>query len=373
MAGKTSKTNKSQGDRRPASTMEELLANTGYQVKGFRSGEKIKAKIIEIGPKWVIFDVGGKSEGVLSEMYFQEAREYIKTLKVGDTVNATVMDPETSDGSVILSLRHASAEAIWERLEAARKESKELSVSVKNASASGVLVEYDGISGFIPTSHLGKKVLSELNELSGKRIQVKVVEIDKSRRKAVFSEKAVSEKENIELYEKAIKSLKDGEIYDGKITTVVDFGVFVAIPMTVDKKKVDVEGLVHLSELSWEKTEKGATGLKVGDKVSVKVLGDREGKLALSMKQAIADPWETIGNKYKVEDRVTGKVSRISDFGVFVQLESGIEGLIHMTKIPPAQKLKIGDEVNCNIEEIDTKQKKIALGLVLTAKPLGYK
>lgn len=358
---------------KPASSMEELLAKSGYNIKGFSRGEKIKAKLVEVSSHSAIFDVGGKSEGVLIDSYFQEAKEYLRSLKIGETVTATVMDPETSDGSVLLSLRQAASDSVWDYLETAKKDGTILNVLVKTSTPSGILVGEENISGFIPTSQVGKNTGARLDDLIGKRIKVKVIEVDKKRKRVVFSEKAVSESGDIELNEKAVKELKEGEIYSGTVVTVADFGIFVAIPVQLKNKKVNVEGLVHISELSWEKIEKPADAFKKGQKVKVKVLAGRAGKLSLSIKQAGVDPWIKISDKYKVEQKIKGKIVRVSDFGAFVQIEPGIEGLIHITKIPPTKHLKVSDEVQCYIEEINPREKRISLGLVLTQKPIGYK
>lgn len=349
-------------------TMEELLKKYGSKVRGFTRGEKIQARIIEINKKSVLFDVGGKSEGVLKDIYFQEARDFMKTLKVGDVVSALVMDSETSDGNVLLSLRHAASDSLWERLADLKKKGTVVSVSIKNSNPSGVSVEYEGINGFIPTSQMGKATQKNIDSIKDS-IRVKVIEIDKSKRKVVFSEKAVSEEKEIKEFEKVFEQIKVGEIYKGVVTTVTNFGIFVEIKVD----KISVEGLVHVSESSWEKVNRPSDMFKVGDKVEVKVLGVTDGKLSLSVKQAGKNPWEKVAKKYKADDKVTGKVIRNSDFGTFVQLEPGIEGLIHITKIPPAMRLNIGDEVKCYIEEIDERNKKISLGLVLSSKPVGYK
>jgi ribosomal protein S1 len=351
--------------------MEELLAKyAGNPVKGFVRGQKIEAKLIEISKKVAVFDIGGKSEGLLVDQYFQEARDYLRGLKPGDTVTATVMDPENSDGSVLLSLRSAASESLWRSLEKDRKEGKELTVWVKNITASGVLADYEGVAGFIPTSQLSRQLQSsDLNDLNGKSIKVKILELDKSKKKIVFSEKAISESADIKASKDALENIKEGEAYKGKITTLTDFGAFVEIKV----KKTQVEGLVHVSELSWQKVGKPSDTFKVGQKVEVVVLGKKDGKLSLSIKHAQKDPWDEALKKYKIDDKFKGKVTRNSDYGVFVELEPGVEGLIHITKIPPAKKLNPGDIVNCYIEEIDKANKKISLGLVLTSKPLAYK
>lgn len=351
-----------------AITMEELLKKHASTIKGFSRGQKIDAKVIEIGKKLATFDVGGKSEGVLRDIYFQEARDYVKGLKPGDKVTAMVMDPETADGNVLLSLRHAASDSLWDRLEELKKNKSVVSVVVKNSNSSGISVDFEGINGFVPSSQVGRELLKKIDGLGGV-LHVKVIEVDKNRRKIVFSEREVSEADQIKELGETLKKIKVGEVYEGVVTTVANFGVFVEIKVG----KTKVEGLVHVSELSWEKIGKPSDKVKEGDKVEVKVLGVNDGKLSLSVKQAQADPWEAAIKKLKVDDKVKGKVVRHSDFGVFVSIMPGVEGLIHITKIPPATKLNVGDEVNCYIEEIDEKNKKISLGIVLTAKPVAYK
>ena len=349
--------------------MQELLALHASKIKGFKRGEKIEAKLIEIGKKSAVFDVGGKSEAILKDLYFSEARDYLKTLKPGDKVFAVVMDPETSAGNVLLSLRHAASDSLWDKLKELKDKETPVFVHVKNSNQSGFSVDYEGVSGFIPSSQISKNLLANIDN-APESIKVKIIEINKEKRKVVFSEKGVSEEKEMKDLEKVISSIKTDEIYDGIVTTITNFGVFVKIKV----KKSDVEGLVHVSEISWDKVGKPSEVLKVGDKVKVKVLAAHDGsKLSFSIKQAQDDPWQNIENKFKVDDKVKGTIVRNSDFGTFVKIAPGIEGLIHMTKIPPATKLNIGDEVNCYIEEIDTKNKKISLGLVLTAKPIAYK
>ncbi len=350
-------------------TMEELLKKYGSKVKGFKRGQKVESKLLELSKKAALFDIGGKSEGVINDIYFQEARDYLKTLKVGDTVTAVVINPEMPDGSVLLSLRHAASDSLWKKFQGDLNEGKIVNVLVKNSNQSGILVDFEGISGFIPTSQIGRVMQQNLAGIVNTVIKVKVIEVDKAKRKIVFSEKAVSEVKEMEEASKAFKDLKVGEIYEGKITTITTFGVFVEIVV----KKTKIEGLVHVSETSWDKTNNIADMFKVGEKVKVKVLEQHAGKLSLSIKQAEKDPWGEVADKFKVEDKLKGTVTKNSDFGTFVAIAPGIEGLIHITKIPPATKLNVGDVVNVYIEEIDTKNKKISLGLVLSVKPIGYK
>ncbi len=170
-------------------TMADLLAKYGSKVKGFARGQKIEAKVVEISKKSAIFDVGGKSEGVIKDIYFQEARDYLKTLQVGDKVAAVVMDPETPDGNVLLSLRHAAADSLWEKFQDELNKGTIVTVAVRNSNQSGILVDFEGISGFIPTSQIGKALLERINDITNDTIKVKVIEVDKSKKKIVFSEK----------------------------------------------------------------------------------------------------------------------------------------------------------------------------------------
>jgi small subunit ribosomal protein S1 len=364
---------KSSNKKSAPKSMEELLAQSGFSIKTFELGEPVDARIISIDPKSVTLDIGGKSEGIIVGSNFDEAKSFIRGLKVGDKVHAVVVDPEASDGMVRLSLRQSATDAIWKNLEEIKKKGKEVEVFGKNVTDKGIVVEFQSTTGFIPTSQLSKKALKNTQKLLETPFKVKVVEADKIRNRVVFSEKAVTEGEEMELQNKAISNLKEGEIYDGVVKDVTSFGIFVEIIVNVEKSKIPVEGLVHISEISWEKTEDPKTEFSVGDKVKVIVLGTKDGKLNLSIKHAKKDPWDDVDKKYSVDQKIKAKVVKRSGFGVFVELEPGIEGLIHITKIPPGTELKKGDEAACYIEEVNKEEKRISLGLILTSKPVGYK
>jgi ribosomal protein S1 len=349
--------------------MADLLARAGKKVQTFTQGQRVEAKILSKSRTALVLDIGGKSEGIVTEKGFTDAKEFIETLNVGDKVLATVLIPETREGTTILALKDAIKDIAWEMLLKAKEKGEDIPVLGKILGTSGLTVDISGIEGFIPMSQLGKIALEDAQSLEGKYFKVKVMEVDKSTNKIVLSEKEVSEAGDIKLAKEALKKIKEGEIYDGEVTTVAPFGAFVKIKVG----KASLEGLVHVSELSFSKVNLPSDVIKEGDKVKVRVLASREGKLAFSIKQAQKDPWSEVEGKYKVEDKVTGKVVRISDFGAFVELEPGIEGLIHITKIPPTHKLELGHDVKCIVEEVNQKDKRIALGLVLTSIPVGYK
>lgn len=353
-----------------AKSMSELLAKAGKKFISYSVGQKIRAKVVSKTHKALILDIGGKSEGIVTEKAFIEARDFIKTLKVGDEVTVSVLIPESRDGSVVLSLRQAMFGAAWQKLEKARDAKEAVAVYGKGVNPSGVAVDCEGVGGFIPGAQLGKEVSKNPQSLVGKYFKAVPLDVDRLSNKLVLSEKEVSEASDIKAASEAILKVKEGDIYKGIVTTVANFGCFVKIE--IDKKR-EVEGLVHISELSWGRVERVSDVVNKGDEVRIKVIGKKDGKLAFSIKQALKDPWQEASKKYKPEAKVKGRVVRLSDFGAFVELEPGIEGLIHITKIPPATRIKEGDEVNCYVEEIDTKSKKLSLGLVLSVKPIGYK
>lgn len=354
--------------------MEELLALYGASLRGLSQGDRVRGRVIAKNSNRLILDIGGKSEGIVAEKAYKEAESFIKTLEIGDEVEASVIIPETPDGFTILSLRAAAGQASWDKLQRAKEAASQLEVEVKGANPSGLMVEIYGLTGFIPNSQLGKKVFPNKASLAGKRLKVAVIEVDRASNKIVLSERAVSEAGDIELARVALEKIKEGEVYDGVVTTVYDFGCFVKIGVAVTKKEIaELEGLVHISEMSWEKVDDPKKLVSEGDEVKVKVIGIKDSKLALSIKHTLKDPWEKAMGKYKVDSKTKGKVVKVSDFGIFVSLEPGVEGLVHMTKIPPGMKFTEGDEVNVYIEEVDPVSRKISLGLVLTTKPVGYK
>jgi len=354
-------------------TMEALLAQFEAPIALTR-GQRVKGKVTAITKKNVVVDIGGKSEGLVAERAFQEAKDFIKTLKVGDEVTASILIPETPDGFSILSLRAAAHDATWKKIEESQKKGMPIDVLGVSVSASGLMVEIDDLVGFIPTSLIGKKAQANPQELVGKRISAVVVEWARGENKIVLSERDVSEAEEIKLSYEALDKVKTGSIHEGKVSKIYNFGCFVKVDVAIKKgKTVPVEGLVHVSEMSWEKVKDPNELVSEGDIVTVKVLGNVDGRLSFSIKKAQKDPWEGIEDKFKKDARLKGKVVKLSDYGVFVQLTPGVEGLVHMTKIPPGEKLEEGKEVNVYVEEIDSKSRKISLGLVLTRKPIGYK
>lgn len=356
-----------------ASNMEELLAAHEAKVQSFKKYQKIDASFLRTDKTSVAyFDVDGKSDAILEGEFFNESKDYVLTLKPGDKVRATVMEPETKEGNILISLRDAALKVFWEMLEKAQKEGTTITVTGRSATERGIVVVVDNnVTAFIPISQLGKELAENPEELVGEKIKVKVLDVDQRNDKIVLSERAVSEQAEIEQMKKALDAIKEGQEYEGTVKKLTSFGAFVEIMV----KDIPVEGLVHISELSWGKVEKSSSVLAVGQTVKVIALGvDEDDRLALSIKQTRKDPWKDISSKYTPDQRLKGAVTRMSDFGAFVELEPGVEGLIHITKIPPGTILEVGQDVNVYIEEVNEIDRRISLGIVLTAaKPVGYK
>lgn len=368
------------GKRDKPQTMEELLAQAKTSIRSLSRGQKVKGKVVDISKKSVSVDIGGKSEGLVTERAFNETKGYIKSLKVGDKVTATVLIPETPDGFAILSFRHAQREAAWEKILKAKAKGELLVVLGHGVNPSGLTAEVQGLVGFIPNSQLGKEALRNRRSLIGKHFEARVLEADPGTNKIILSEKEVSEAGEIKLIKRAQAVIKEGKVYDGEVTKIYAFGCFVKINISLKKgeglpagRQVSVEGLVHISEMSWEKVDDPRDIVSEGDKVKVKLISKKDGKLSFSIKHGRKDPWEDASAKYKKDSRVKGKVAKVSDYGIFVQLEPGVGGLIHVTKIPPGTKLERGQEVEVYVEEIREEERKLSLGLVLTRKPVGYK
>lgn len=363
-------------------SMDELLSEYGSGIYYPSTGDRISGRVIRKEEGRLFVDIGAKTEGLVAEKAYREAEGLIKNLKEGDEVQVFVLIPETPEGYTILSLRPMLEEFVWKKIINSYEESTPILVFGKGVTSSGINVDLGGVTGFIPISQIGKEALKNPHLLVGKSFEAVVIDADRSAKRVILSEKEVSEKEEIENAKKAIKNIKEGEIFEGEVVGIYDFGCFVKIEVPLSKKskmKVPLEGLVHISELSWEKVQKPSDVVKQGEKVKVKVIGkslpSRKGvaKLAFSIKQTQKDPWEDVDKRYPKDARVSGKVVKISGFGIFVSLEPGIEGLVHITKIPPGKKYNIGDEVKVYVEDVDKEKKKLSLGLLLTEKPVGYK
>lgn len=356
-------------------TMEELLASSSYVLSVPKKGETIKGLVTSVTRKAVMVDIGAKTEGIVTEREYEFAKDFIETMKVGDEIDVYVASEENERGQILLSLKRAMFDKLWGMLEDYLKNEKELQVKTVELNRGGMIVRWQGLRGFIPSSQFGASYAGNLQGLVGQEIQVKPIEVDREKNRLIFSEKHVSEAAVMEAREGALKSVKVGNTFSGSVTGVLSFGAFVAVPVVSGKETITVEGLVHISEISWEKVEDIHKYLKVGDKVEVKVLGVEEGtgKLNLSMKQLQADPWSRVAEKYGAGTTVKGTVSRSAPFGVFVNFEPGVDGLIHVSRLASFGELVPGSEIEVLVENVDPEHRRMSLGPVLKEVPVGYK
>lgn len=355
----------------PAITMEDLLSSAGYTLSVPKKGETMTGLVTMVNRKMVLVDVGAKTEGVVADKEYEIAKEFIETIKIGDEIDVYVASDENERGQILLSLRRAMMGKLWDMLDDYLKNETEVQVKSVELNRGGMIVKWQGLRGFIPSSQFGSVFAGNLQGLVGKAIAVKPIEVDREKNRLIFSEKHVSEAAVMAERETALKAVKVGDVLEGKVTGVLNFGAFVAIHVG----SVTVEGLVHISEISWEKVDDIHKYLKVGDSASVKVMGVEEGtgKLNLSIKQLKNDPWAAAGDKYPAGTTVKGKVSRSAPFGTFVNFEPGVDGLIHVSRMGSFPELKMGEEIEVLVENVDPANRRMSLGPVLTEVPVGYK
>jgi len=358
-------------------TMDQLLKQTGYHLHGFKKGEVVEGIITEKTKRSVWVDIGAKTEGIILDKEIRTAKDFIAQLKIGDKIKVTVFQPENESGQPLLSFKKTLSDFVWSELEEALKTGSSMKAKGKEVNKGGLVVEVKGLPGFIPTSCFSAKLSGKIDDLVNRTVEAKLIEIDRKKNRVILSEKAVSESDLIKEQKELLNKVKVGDELEGEVAGVMPFGLFVKVKIKDKKKKkpLSLEGLVHISEISWEKVENPSKFYKEKDEVRVKVLAvdEKSGKLNLSIKQLEDDPWADIEKRYPLESKVKGEIVRLAPFGTFVSLDKGIEGLIHISKVPAEKLLKIGDKVDCFIESIDKEARKMSLGLVLKAKPVGYK
>lgn len=350
-------------------TMEELLALEGAAIKGRKRGDVVEGTVISLSGRSVLLDIGGKGEGVVHEKEIPYISDIISGLKVGDKIMVSVVNDENERGQTVVSLRRTAANKRWETLKAALDSKGEVEVIIREQSKGGFLVDYQGLRGFIPMSQADSELNRQGDKAAGRKAKVAVIEVDKDANRLVFSQRqgVMSDKQK-----DLLKKVEVGKNYQADITGIVSFGAFASVKVAEGE---NLPGLIHISEIAWEKVENPGDYCKVGQKLEVKVIGtdQKTGKLTLSIKQLLTDPWQDVTKVLTVEQTIKGKVTRITGYGVFVSLLPGIEGLVHISKMAPGEEPKVGDDVECLIEEISPERRKISLSFVAHAKPIGYR
>ncbi len=351
-------------------TMADLLSKASKDFYIPKKGEEVLATVSEITSKKIYFDVGAKTEGVLFGRELDRVKDFIFQLKVGDKVKTVVGEVEDPRGQILLNLRNIAGNYAWSFYQERLTDGEPIEVVGQDQNAGGILVQAPfGLTGFIPGSCLGSEWINQENLLVGKKIKVCVIEVDREKNRLVFSERAVSEADQIAQEKSILNKLKEGEAVKTKVIKIAPYGLFVE----VEQSEISLEGLVHISEISWEKVTNLNHLYQIGDVVEAKILNKEGNRLQLSIKQLKSDPWEEIVKKYPENKQIAGKVTKITNYGWLVELDEGVEGLVHISKIPTNKKTEVGDEVSCFIDSIDPANRRISLGLVLAQKPIGYK
>lgn len=334
----------------------------------------IDGTVVKVSSNEVMVNVGYKSEGIipLNELSNKPVENPNEVLKVGDKIKVYVLKLEDKEGNLVLSKKRADAISSWSQIEQAFEKGEVVTGTVTEVVKGGLLASIDGVTGFIPASHVGLRYVPDLTVYMGKELKLKVLEIDKNKNRVVFSHKLVLEEEKEKLKEKTLATIEEGQIIRGTVKRLTDFGAFVDIG--------GIDGLIHISDLAWHKVKHPSEVVKEEQEVEVKVLKinrERE-RISLGLKQVMPNPWDDIEEKYKVGSVIEGKVVNLVNFGAFVEIEPGVEGLVHISQISkehipsPDSVLKVGDIVKVKIMDINAKDKKISLSIkeALDEKPI---
>ena len=345
-------------------TMDELLAQS-EGASPLVVGEVVEGKVLSVKKHEILIDLGARGIGMVP----RREVEFSKSLQTGDSVDASVIESEMEDGYALLSLRKAVKDKGWEVAIKAMEEEEVVEVEPFDANRGGLLIEYEGVRGFLPVSQLSAEhyprlssndkdeILQRLNVLLGKKIKVRVIDVDRKANKLIFSEKAAVKDNLAEVFGK----MSVGDTAKGVVTGVVDFGVFVNVE--------GIEGLIHISEISWERVLNPSDYVKIGDKVEAKIIDIDKDRLSLSMKQLVEDPWLGEVEKFAKGSEVEGTVTRITPFGAFVQLSPAVEALVHVSElgkgsdVDPESIFTLNEKKKFRVLEIDKSNRKISLCL----------
>ncbi len=351
-----------------AQTMNDLISS-GAEIRVLKPGDMIEGKIISVTKNEVYLDLTGYGVGVVRGRELYDDQATLNSLKPGDIIEAAVVETENRDGNVELSLRQAGHERVWQKLSDLMESRDIVATKILAANKGGLMIEINNVTGFLPVSQLSiehyprveegdkNRILGILNSYVGQHFNVQVITADPEEEKLIVSEKAVFEEE----LQKNLSVLKIGDIVKGQITGIVDFGVFV--------KFDDLEGLVHISELAWQRIENPKELFKVGDTVQAKVIAIEKGRVSLSIKQLQTDPWQESVKKYQLGQVVTGKISKIMPFGVFVELDSDIQGLAHLIELSHDEVkdatdiVKEGEEREFKVISIEPAEHRLGLSI----------
>jgi small subunit ribosomal protein S1 len=342
----------------------QLVPNYEATIKPINEGDVVAGEVVRIDKDEVLVDIGYKSEGVIpaTELSIRRSVDPSDEVSLGDSVDALVLTKEDAEGRLILSKKRARFEKAWRKIERAAESGEPVDGTVIEVVKGGLILDL-GVRGFLPASLVDIRRVHNLDEFMGQQLECKVIELNRSRNNVVLSRRAVLEEERKEVRQQILGRLQPGQVVEGKISNIVDFGAFVDLD--------GIDGLIHISELSWSHVNHPSEVLSIGDTVRVKVLDiDRERqRISLGLKQTQEDPWQRVLDSYGSGDVLEGKVTKVVAFGAFVEIVPGVEGLVHISELAehhvesPSEVVAPGDEVKVRILEIDEERRRISLSI----------
>src|SRR6266404_6034849 len=342
----------------------KVVPNYDATIHPFQEGDVVTGHVVRIDNDEVLVDIGYKSEGVIpaNELSIRKAVDPGEEVHLGEEVDAIVLTKEDQDGRLIMSKKRARFEKAWRRIEKAADSGEPVEGTVIEVVKGGLILDL-GVRGFLPASLVDIRRVQNLDEFMGQKLECKVIELNRSRNNVVLSRRAVLEEERKEVREQILGNLEPGQVVEGTISNIVDFGAFVDLE--------GMDGLIHISELSWSHVNHPSEVLEIGQKVNVKVLDidrDRQ-RISLGLKQTQSDPWQQVLESYQEGDVVSGKVTKVVTFGAFVEILPGVEGLVHISELAqhhvenPREVVSQGDTVNVRILEVDAERRRLSLSL----------
>jgi small subunit ribosomal protein S1 len=340
----------------------QIVPNYDATFRAIEEGEVVTGHVVRIDKDEVLVDIGYKSEGVIpaNELSIRKSVDPNEEVHLGEEVDAIVMTKEDQDGRLIMSKKRARFEKAWRRIETAAESGEPVEGTVIEVVKGGLIIDL-GVRGFLPASLVDIRRVPNLDEYMGTKIETKVIELNRSRNNVVLSRRAVLEEERKEVRQQILDRLQPGLVVEGQISNIVDFGAFVDLD--------GIDGLIHISELSWSHVNHPSEILNIGDTVKVKVLDidrDRQ-RISLGLKQTQEDPWQRIVDTYNVNDELAGKVTKVVTFGAFVEILDGVEGLVHISELAPhhvespREIVHPGDDIRVKILEIDSERRRLSL------------
>ncbi len=354
-------------------TMADFMDEIDASLKLPKVGDIVDGTVLEVTDKQVVVNLGCKKDGVLplEEVTLEEGEKLEDAFKPGDEIQAKVVRTDDSDGNILLSKKKFEISKYWNEINEAHENKTAITVKVERAVNGGVIASYKELTGFIPMSQLSDRYVENADEFIGQTFDVKVTRLDPKRNRAVFSHKAVLREEKQKQVDAIWENLHVGDIVEGTVMRFTEYGAFVDIG--------GIDGLLHISEISWGKLKHPREVLSIGQKINVKVLSmnQEKGKISLGLKQTTPEPWSVINEKYSVGQIVTGKVVQLKEYGAFVEIEPGLDGLVHISEVAHKRvadindELSVGEIVKTKILDIDTERKRISLSIKAAADEIG--